>query len=97
VEGLWSASHSDCFTPKEGALNVHWIEGKVSYKDSLGVVAKGKKKICPCLESNLGYPNCNHHVTNLAIMALQIVGNMMQRYTKNVFKPTALSLVYGGI
>jgi hypothetical protein len=72
VEGLWSTSHSDCFTPREGALNVHWIEGKVSYRDSLAVVAEWKKKIRPCQESNSGYPTCNQHVTNLAIVALQI-------------------------
>lgn len=62
-----------------------------SATESLGAVANGKKEICPCQKSDPSTPTCNHQVTNLAIMAVQIVANMIQRYTKNLFNPTALS------
>jgi hypothetical protein len=49
--GKWSASHHNCFTPREIAPSTHWIGDWVGLR--VGLDAEVKKNISrPCRDSN---------------------------------------------
>jgi hypothetical protein len=59
VWGEWSASHTDCLIPGEGAPGTHWIGGWVDPRAGLDNMEKRKFLTLPGLELRpLDHPAC---------------------------------------